>query len=170
MSLVYITGISGSGKSAVCEELKRRGYDAHEGDDGLSGFYHNETGERLLRSTTSEERTPEWRKQWTWKMSRDELFKLKNLGTQIFVCGVAANDKEYIDVFDKCFVLHLGKQALLDRLANRTNNDFGKSEHELQGVLDWYNSLDQWYEDIDAIKIDAEQPLDVVVDGILEKV
>lgn len=65
MSFVYVTGIAGAGKSEACKELLKRGYKAHEGDDHLSGFYNNETGEIAERPQASSERTEEWRKHHT---------------------------------------------------------------------------------------------------------
>jgi hypothetical protein len=39
--LVYVTGISGAGKSAVCHELKRRGYEAHDTDEENNAVWVN---------------------------------------------------------------------------------------------------------------------------------
>jgi putative ribosome biogenesis GTPase RsgA len=33
MPLIYVTGPSGAGKSTVCNELLRRGYEAHDTDE-----------------------------------------------------------------------------------------------------------------------------------------
>jgi serine kinase of HPr protein (carbohydrate metabolism regulator) len=34
---VLLTGMSGTGKSALVSELRRRGYEAHDADDGFAG-------------------------------------------------------------------------------------------------------------------------------------
>lgn len=102
MSLFYITGISGSGKSAVRKELLRRGYAAYGIDeDGLSFFYHNETGEATPSNLTAAERTPEWRALHTWKVSSARVKELAQTAENrsVFLCGTAANDNEAWDLF-----------------------------------------------------------------------
>lgn len=45
MALIYITGMSGTGKSAVCQELTKRGYQAYEVDD-----FPDTGGSKLVRA------------------------------------------------------------------------------------------------------------------------
>lgn len=170
MSLIYITGIAGAGKSAVCMKLKALGYEAHEGDDNLSAFYNNQTGEIVNRPTSSDERTVQFRKEHTWKMSREKLQTLKNKAGDkpIFVCGVAANEDEYINVFDTVIALVLDTDTLLSRINSRSDSDFGKSEHERKTLLEWQNNTKDYYRKIKARIVDASQPLDAVVKEVLE--
>jgi dephospho-CoA kinase len=169
MSLFYITGIAGAGKSTVCEELSKQGYVAHEGDDNLSAFYNNTTGEKVDRPTTIGDRTPEWRSEHTWKMSKDALLKLKAGAKEnpVFVCGVASNEEEYIDVFDKVFALDVDVETMKHRVKTRTKGDFGKSAHEMETLLDWHNSTQDYYRKIGAHIIDATKPIEWIVDDIL---
>jgi broad-specificity NMP kinase len=172
MSFIYITGIAGSGKSVVCKELVSRGYEAHECDAGLSGFYNKITGERLLGDTTPEERTLRWREIWEWRMSRDKIAKLKARATDkpVFVCGVAGNEDECMDLFDKVFALVIDEVTLVQRIKSRTNNNFGKSDHEFAGILEWQKIADENYKSIGAINVDATKPIREVVDYILRRV
>lgn len=99
MSFYYITGISGSGKSSVRSELKRRGYQAFGTDeDNPAFFYHNKTGERVGNHVTIEERTPEWRAQHTWKLGKLSVQELAKaaINKPIFLCGVTANDVDEV--------------------------------------------------------------------------
>jgi predicted ATPase len=49
MTLVFVTGISGAGKSAVLPELRRRGYLAYSTDeDRLCRWFENDTGVELM--------------------------------------------------------------------------------------------------------------------------
>lgn len=62
MSLIYVTGIPGSGKTTVRNELRRRGYQAFGTDeDQLAFFYNNQTGKPLKQSVPAAIRTPEKR-------------------------------------------------------------------------------------------------------------
>lgn len=168
MSLIYITGIAGAGKSAVCDELVRRGYEAHEADNTLSNFYVNATGE-IASSTTPAERTAEWREHHSWQMSKDKLLALKKTAASkpVFVCGVAANEEEYLDVFDKIFALTVDTETLVHRITTRDIGDFGKSEHEMKSLLEWQNMTEDGYKKIGAQVIDATRPLATVVDEII---
>ena len=38
MTLIYITGVAGVGKTTVLNELKRRGYEAYDADENLSSW------------------------------------------------------------------------------------------------------------------------------------
>lgn len=174
MALYYITGISGSGKSLVRSELLKRGYQAFGTDeDALAYFYHNETGEAVKNDLSSEERTPEWRKNHTWKLSRSTAENLsKNAqDKKVFLCGTTANDADELwDLFTKVFALTIDEDVLRDRITNRSGNDFGKSAHEMAGLLEWQQSARADYEKLGAIIIDATRPVNDVVDDILEQV
>lgn len=172
MPLYYVTGISGSGKSSVRDELKRRGYTAFGTDeDDLAYFYHNQTGKRIKNHVAIEDRTPEWRAQHTWKLSRaraEGLLK-QSKGSAVFLCGVTANDADELwDLFSKVFALFIDEDTLKHRIASRTNNDFGKSAHELQILIEWQKTAKEDYSKLGAVLIDATKPLGQVVDQILE--
>lgn len=172
MSFIYVTGIAGAGKSAVCKELKKRGYETHEADDGLSAFYDNVTGDEVIRPVDVAERTTEWRSKHIWKMSREKLLKLKGAssGKTVFICGVASNEDEYLDVFDKVFALTVDLPTLKQRINERDDNSFGKLPHEMQTILEWQKGVDKHYDKVGAHKIDANQPLLAVVDKILASI
>jgi len=169
--LIYITGISGSGKSTVCEELKRRGYKAYDTDhDGIAFFYHNDTGEAVTKHVSAEERTPEWRLKHTWKAKREDVEKLtvEAKDNLVFLCGVTSNDADELwDLFDHVFALTLNEEILKHRINNRTNSDSGKNPHELANLIRWQQTASEDYEKLGATLIDATQPLADVVDEII---
>ncbi len=170
MSLFYVTGISGSGKSEVCKELAQRGYETHEVDDGLAGFYNNETHEEVERPTDPSQRTVEWREHHTWKIPRKVLEDLatKTEEKPIFICGTASNDNEFIDVFSKVVALVLDEKTLVHRIKTRKTGDFGKNPHELTTILEWQKTAAADYKKSGAILIDATQPVKQVADEVLD--
>lgn len=174
MSLIYITGIAGAGKSQVYKELKSRDYMAYGTDeDRIAGFYNNETGERMAGPyLNAVDRTPEWRKLYTWKIDRKELDKLAIMSKDknTFLCGVAANEEKFLDVFDMLFALVIDETTLEARIKSRTNNDFGKVAHELQSIKEWQKSTEDYYQKYNFIKIDATQPIYKVVNDILANI
>jgi thymidylate kinase len=171
MPLIYITGISGSGKSSVCKELKRRGYEAYDTDkDGIAFFYYNNTGEPVLEKIPPEDRTPEWRAKHTWKAKRQDVEKLVEEAKDklVFLCGVTNNDADELwDLFEHVFALTLDKAELKHRITSRTSNDFGKNSHEFADLLRWQKTASEDYKKLGASLIDATKPVDKVVDAIL---
>lgn len=168
MPLIYVTGISGSGKTTVRNELRRRGYQAF----GTDEVYNNQTGEPLKQSVPVTIRTPAWRSKHSWKAARAEVEKLQeNVKDEpVFLCGAVANDEtELWDLFDTVIALTINEETLRHRITTRTNDDFGKSPHEFELLLNWQKTAREDYQKLGAIIIDATQPVEVVVDAILAK-
>lgn len=174
MPLIYITGISGSGKSSVCMELTKRGYTAYDTDeDGIAYFYHNETNQPVTERMSHEERTPEWRSQHTWKALRETVEKLADQAKDkpVFLCGVTNNDADELwDLFSQVFALTMDETTLKQRITERTNNDFGKNPHEFADLLRWQQTATEDYKKLGAILIDATQPIEDVANEILVQV
>ena len=167
--LIYITGIGGSGKSTIRSELEKRGYEAHDVDDGFAGFFHVNTGKKSMSSTMAE-RTPEWRKQHRWIFMEKPLEKLQKRAQKklIFLCGVTWDDMNYWDMFKKVFALVLDNETLKHRLKTRTTNDWGKLPHEFEETLYWNKTAKEDYKKLGAEIIDATKPVNQVVDEILK--
>ena len=169
MSLFYVTGISGSGKSTTGKELTKRGYEVHEVDDGLAAFYNNDTGLEVVRPLTPEERTIDWRKQHAWKIPRQKIEQLSRRAKSkpIYVCGTASNDEDFLDLFSKIIALSVDDKTLKHRIATRSSGDFGNLPHELDTILEWQKTAARDYEKMGAILVDATQPLNQVVDMVI---
>ena len=172
MSLIYITGVPGSGKSTVREELLSMGYRAYDGaEDNLAGFYDIQTDKRLGGWPSAEKRTPEWNKRHTWKIPREtvQLLKNKHHDELVFLCAITRNDKsELWDLFDTTIALIIDEETLKYRLATRNNNDVGKTEHELNTLIERQKTAKEEYKALGAYIIDATQPLGVVMQEIIK--
>ncbi len=172
MSLIYITGNSGAGKSSVRNELQRRGYEAYDTDDGLTAWHHKTTNKVVERPTNEKDRTKEWYEAHDWKMS---IEKVKELATKaknkpIFLCGSPSNADEMLDLYDIVICLTVDKDTLQKRINSRTDNDFGKAPDELKNILGWHEAFQNRYRGYEAIMIDANRPLHEVVDDILKNI
>jgi broad-specificity NMP kinase len=142
MPLIYITGISGSGKSAVRHELQTRAYEAHDVDqDGFRSWYNKALDTRATEQKGWNDTTVEWRNLYWLKIDRSKVEELatraKKQSTLIFLCGVTPNDKDVWDLFDKVIALSIGEKTLRHRLATRQSNDYGKHPDDLRDIIGW---------------------------------
>lgn len=170
MPLVYITGNSGAGKSAVRKELQKRGYEAHDTDENdISSWQNKQTGNIVERPSKEVDRTNDWYSQHDWNMARSKIDNLARIARDrlIFLCGSTSNADEMLDLFDRVYYLSIDENTLKDRLRSRTDNDFGKAPDELNNILSWHKSLEERFKDHGAYLLDAAQPLTKVVDEIL---
>ena len=161
-----IEGVSGTGKTTVCAELRRRGYHAINGDRQLrlrqprsgpnpEGRYHQDSS-----------RPP---RGWSpiWDVEKVRRLAENQDDDATFFCGGSRNFKEFIDLFDEVFILEVDVKTLHERLDSRPD-DWGKSKIERELIL----RLHATREDLPSsgIVIDATQPLVIVVDEILRHV
>jgi dephospho-CoA kinase len=171
MSLIYITGVPGAGKSTVRQELLRRGYTVYGGaEDNIAAFYNNETGERLEGWVEAKDRTPEWKARYTWKIMRETVERLKQQAKNeiIFLCAVTRNDVDELwDLFDIVIALTIDGQTLRYRLGTRTNNDVGKTQDELQSIIKRQKAAEESYRRLGAAIIDGRSSINKVVDEIV---
>lgn len=169
MSFIYLTGPSGVGKSTVRNELVSRGYEAHDTDeDGMSAWYNNQTNE-LEDRPEEVDRAPDWYDAHDFRMLPDRVEELSNRAKSklIFLCGSPANDKDFMEYYDKIIYLVVNEETLKHRVATRDTNDFGKSKDELDLILYWHGRTLERFRKLGATMIDATRPLDVVVDDVL---
>lgn len=152
-----IEGLSGTGKTTVCDELQRRGYHAIHGDRVLSYQGDPETGEPLDGFAHEHH---------IWNIDKVRSFAADNDSTLTFFCGGSRNFHHFIDLFDEVFVLEVDLDTLNRRLTARSGDEFGAKADQRAFV----EQLHQTKQDVPAggITIDATVPIEQVVDRILE--
>ena len=165
---VLITGVSATGKSSVCRELRDIGYAAFDPDDdlGIAGWYDRKTGRP---AEPMEGSGSDWVKKNKFVWHEEELETLLNKSSKpVFVCGVVDKQFKNIKPFDKVFFLHLAPTQLEYRLANRDTKDFGKEEDEKAGVMAWQPEFDKEMLSVGAIPIDSSGSAKGTVEKILK--
>ncbi len=166
---ILITGISGSGKSAVFEELVKRGYIAYDIEeiDGLFSFINKETGKVAVNY---DNQNLECIKKHDWICDKKKLERLisSNKNHISFYCGTASNNDEILSLFDLVFLLIISPDTTSKRLSSRKKIYGRKSE-----IRDWILSWKNWWEnhmiERGAIVIDANRNLKEVTNDIIEK-
>lgn len=152
-----IEGLSGTGKTTVCDELQRRGYQAIHGDRELAYRGDPKTGEPTdVRS----------HEHHIWHVAKVQVLAADQTEPVTFFCGGSRNFSKFIDVFDGVFVLEVDLDTLNRRLDERPDDEWGDGKPvERERILRWHETK----EDVPkgAIAIDATAPIEHVVDQIL---
>ena len=164
VAVVWVTGISGSGKSSVCEALKSRGHVAVDADrGGYSRWVDRVTGDVVLKRPYPV--PPDWFDRFSWEISVERVRALaaETRSGTVFLCGSVGNEADVWRYFDRVVCLVVDDETLRHRLATRTTNDFGKDPEELAAVLAWNREAEGRYRRRGAAVIDASRPLEAVV-------
>jgi gluconate kinase len=150
-----VEGLSGTGKSAVFDELVRRGYRAISTDRAWS--FHADPVTGLPGGTASHEN-------WVWD-ERKAVVELERREPEVlFVCGSSRNRDQFLRYFTKVFNLRIDDDTMRHRLEGRTDDDWPLGQAGVELMLD-LNRNDE--KPAGAIDIDATRPLDQVVDDLL---
>ena len=172
MPLIFVTGISGAGKSTVREELCRRGFPAYDTDEHEIAQWRNKVTGEITPLIAEVHRTPEFLLQNDWSSDPERVRQLAEDDEErtVFLCGSVGNDEEVWHFFDKVFLLSIDEATMRHRLLTRTAHDFGTKPHELELLLAWRDVIDGYYLRRGAIPVDATEPPPIVVDEILRSV
>jgi hypothetical protein len=145
---ILVTGMSGTGKSSALIELERRGFAVVDTDSGGWTVWSDEDGGYVWR----EERVGEL-------LSRED-------GATLFVSGTVSNQGRFYSRFDAVVLLSAPAPVLLDRIAARETNDYGKDAEERALVLRHLAEVEPRLRVTCTHEIDAAQPLEAVVDQL----
>ncbi|MEO7754682.1 MAG: AAA family ATPase [Terracoccus sp.] len=152
-----VEGVSGTGKTSVCHELRRRGYDAVNGDTDLAYQGDPATG----RPTEGE--PSHWHHLWRVDAVRRRV--ADHTRDVTFFCGGSRNISCFVNLFDDVFVLQVDSDTLLHRLDQRLDDEFGATPDERELVVRLHRTGEGMPEG--SILVDATAPLTRVVDEIV---
>jgi shikimate kinase len=110
---VLLTGMSGTGKSTLVHELRRRGYAAHDADDGFA--------------------EPRADGRWGWRADLIAELLARAPDRLLFFAGCSEEQAEL--PFDYRVLLTAPRPVLVERLRTRTTNAYGRDHDELARVL-----------------------------------
>jgi dephospho-CoA kinase len=152
MPIVLVTGMSGTGKSSVLAELARRGHRVVDTD------YGGWTDE--VASTDGRPSEPLWREDRI-----DALLEAHDDGL-LFVSGTVANQGRFYPRFDAVVLLSAPADVILDRVASRDTNDYGKANGERRLILEDLARVEPLLRATATAEIDTRAPVSAVADEV----
>ena len=152
MIRMLITGMSGTGKSSVLAGLSRRGHRVIDTD------YGGWSAEAVSADGTRSEQL--------WREDRMAALLAEDGAGSLFVSGCVANQGTFYDRFDAVVLLSLPATMLLDRLATRVTNPFGKDPAGRERILHDLRTVEPLLRATATSEIRTDQPLRDVVDAV----
>jgi dephospho-CoA kinase len=152
MTRVLVTGMSGTGKSTVLGELRRRGHRVVDTDHG--GWSEDVTSP----DGSSVEQV--------WCEERMSALLAEDAAESLFISGCVSNQGEFYDRFDAVVLLSVPVDVLLERLASRVTNPFGKDAAERERILEDLHNVEPLLRATATAEINTVRSLHDVVDTV----
>jgi dephospho-CoA kinase len=137
--------MSGTGKSTVLAELRRRGYDVVETDEPEWMEWSNEDGGYL------------------WREDRVAELLAREREAPLFVSGTVSNQGRFYPDFDAVVLLSAPLEVLLGRIEHRTTNDFGKAPAERERIRSDFAAFEHRLRATCTHELDVTQPIENIV-------
>lgn len=168
MSKIYITGVSGTGKSTLAEELTKRGVVSFD-IDAVSELCHWRNRQTKQRAEYQYGIGKDWLEAHEWICDQHKLEELlAGQSGDVAVLGLASNQDDFLSMFEKVFLLRCKEETFLHRLSTRDGeNQFAKDKSEQEHILSWYKEFEDSMLKSGAIAIDSEETIQQMADSIM---
>ena len=90
----------------------------------------------------------------------------EDVAEPLIVSGCTSNQGKFYDRFDAVVLLSLPVDVLLERVASRDTNSFGKNPAERERILKDLEAVEPQLRVTSTAEIDATRPLQEVVDAV----
>lgn len=142
MARVFITGMSGAGKSTLLRELARRGHRTVDTDydgwtDGSGGPWDEARMARLLAD-------------------HDD----------VVVSGTTDNQRSFYDRFERVVLLSVPVEILLERVARRTDNPYGRTADDQEEIRRLTTEVEPLLRQTADVELDGREPVEVLADTV----
>lgn len=142
MARVLITGMSGAGKSTLLRELARRGHRTVDTDfdgwtDGSGGPWDEARMSRLLADHVD-----------------------------VVVSGTTDNQGVFYDRFEHVVLLSVPVEILLERVARRTDNPYGRTADDQEEIRRLTTEVEPLLRQTADVELDGREPVEVLADTV----
>jgi broad-specificity NMP kinase len=124
MAIIFITGLSGVGKSTVLETLKGRGYHVVDTDYGYIKEIINNDYRNVI-----------------WDQDKIKALIESCQDSHLFISGCYENQGMFYHYFDQIVLLTTDLEVMLERVSLRCNNPYGKKIEEKNAIIDNYHTI-----------------------------
>ncbi|HMQ34281.1 MAG TPA: AAA family ATPase [Chloroflexaceae bacterium] len=156
MKRILLTGMSGTGKSTLLAKLARSAFAAL----AARGYLAVDMDEPGWSEHAADD-------DWIWREDRVQEFLVQEVGDALFVSGCATNQVKFYPQFDAIVLLSAPASVLIERLATRTNNQYGKHPDELAEVLVYLETVEPLPRRRATHEIDTSAPFEEVLATVL---
>jgi hypothetical protein len=154
-----VEGLSGTGKTSVCDELQIRGYHAVHGDRELAYQGDPTTG----APTVGQEHDHH-----IWDVDKVRALVVDQASEVTFFCGGSRNFSTFLDLFDGVFVLEVDLATLHRRLDQRPDDEWGGGKPTARELIARWHQTRQGVPQ-NGMVVDATAPIEHVVEVILRR-
>ena len=147
-----MTGMSGTGKSTTLAELARRGHRVVDTD------YGGWTEDVPFADGSGSERL--------WREERIDALLAGHRDGALFVSGCVANQGAFYPRFDAVVLLSAPVETILERVASRETNDYGKTDAERGLIVRDLESVEPLLRAGATAELDTRAPLGEVADAL----
>lgn len=151
-AVVLVTGMSGTGKSSVLAELARRGHRVVDTDCGGwdeivplpdgAGWEH------------------------VWREDQIDALLAEHAEGALFISGTVENQGKFYPRFDAVVLLSAPLDVILERVAARETNGYGKTAAERTEIAHYTATVEPLLRAGATAEIDTRMPLDEVADQL----
>jgi dephospho-CoA kinase len=138
---VLLTGMSGTGKTTVLHELRRRGHltvdTDYDGWVGTDGLWDEARMARLLASTPA-----------------------------VVVSGTVDNQGRFYDRFDHIVLLSAPVEVLIERVSKRTDNTYGNDPEEQADIASYLETVEPLLRRGSTLELDGRLSASELADSI----
>lgn len=152
MAVIFVTGMSGAGKSTALAELARRGHrvvDTDEADWSEDVPLAHEPGTERL-----------------WREDKMNALLAEHIASTLFISGCVSNQGLFYPRFDAIVLLSAPVDTLLARVVTRTTNPYGKASSERDEIVGNTAAVEPLLRAGATTEIDTRLPPDAVADQL----
>jgi thymidylate kinase len=162
MALFFISAVSGTGKTTLMNELRRRGEAAHDTDTECIRC-SKQTGKPIGYEEAK-------RDGYDWIYPTEHLQRLtaQSRTKNVFLLGSIDNFNEVKTAADEYIWMAIPLDVLLHRLDTR-EKEYGKSDSERQLIVGLYEKMQSTLTSI-TFTLDATKPVEDIADDLLTHV